>query len=179
MLILMGPFLDERHACVESGHIDIDSNSFQYDDFFRYLMAAVESRLAATQTEILIQPSTRDVHHPYPFPQPAFENHWTRIKCVNNPQKVVVNGVTIQMLNADVFSDMEIAMISKPKGNYPELTVRALLEQKSLYPIFPTTSGTFPVEHKYREAFALKEQPDIVLVSSVSPCFVCVRLRTP
>jgi len=170
----MGPFLDERHKVVESGNISLNENSFQYDAFFRHLMAAIESRLSMVSTEILIQPSLKDVHHPYPFPQPPFPNKFSRIRYLSNPQKIVLNGIIIQLLNADIFTDMEMAMISRPKGDIQELTIKALLEQKSLYPIFPPISNDFPVEYKHRKVFELNEQPDILLVQSMQPCFIYV-----
>lgn len=174
----MGPFLDERHKVIENGNIELQGYSYQYDDLFKYLMSAIESRLSTTQTEILIQPSIRDVHHPYPFPQPAFENQFPRIHCLTNPQKIILNGVTIQILNIDLIKDMEYALVSRPKADSPEqslkLCIDALLEQKSLYPIFPPPSNDLPVEYKYRKAFGLTEQPDILITHSSRPCFLYV-----
>ena len=77
------------------------------------------------------------------------------------------------ILNAYVFSDMENGMVAKPKVTY-EYIMQSILEQGSLYPIFPSTSPDFPVEYKYEERLALKSIPDVLIVQSTQPCFIHV-----
>ena len=152
-----------------------------------------------------MQPSVRDVHHPFPFPQPAFEiakqekaksepkpirlldiagemrdvpefeNHPSEVLSVSNPQHISLNDISISLLNADIFADMETSMCLKPKGTpNEEYIVQSMMEQRSLYPIFPSPSVDFPVEFKCSEAFSLQSIPDILLVPSSTPCFVKV-----
>ncbi len=114
------------------------------------------------------------MYHPYPFPQPAFASASKRVSMMSNPQKLLVNGLVIEVLNADVFSDMESCMVPAPKGSLDQ-TIQAMLEQKSLYPIFPPASADFPVEYHHEDHFLLNDIPDILLVQSTQPCFVHVR----
>ena len=174
VLILMGPFVDERHKTIESGNVKLHDYCLQYSDLFKSLLTAINSAVNGTHTKVLLQPSVRDVNHPYPFPQPAFETEGGNVQGISNPQRISVNGTVIQVLNADVFSDMDTYMVSKPKGNTQELVTKSLLEQGSLYPIFPSGSIDFPVDYKYESHFALSDQPDILIVQSTQPCFVYV-----
>ena len=94
---------------------------------------------------------------------------------VSNPQRISVNGVIIELLGADLFTDMENAMISRPKGaGTQDLIIQSMLEQGSLYPVFPPATSDFPIEYKYEDQFLLDDVPDVLLVQSTQPCFVKV-----
>ena len=41
LLILMGPFVDEKHKKIESGNVKIADCYLQYEDLFQMLMNAV------------------------------------------------------------------------------------------------------------------------------------------
>lgn len=46
LLVLMGPFIDERHKIVESGNLKVETYDLQYSDLFASMVTAIESALS-------------------------------------------------------------------------------------------------------------------------------------
>jgi len=178
VLILLGPFIDEKHKMVQDGSLQLLDHYLEYSELFESCVSAIHSFVKGLKTRVFLQPSIRDIHFSYPFPQPAFEikkEYSTNICGISNPQKLLINDVEIQILGADIFNDMmESTMVSKPKGNTQESVVKSVFEQASLYPIFPVASVEFPVDYKFESKFAMNSQPDILIVQSSQPCFAYV-----
>jgi hypothetical protein len=183
MLVLLGPFVDERNKVVERGYMSLDKHVLTYEQLFELLLTTIAEAVQVThnlltpqdiQTKVLIIPSVRDVHHPYPFPQPCF-NLQGSIQTGANPQRLMVNDISITLLNADVFSDIESTTVSNLKGAaLHDGVVQSLLEHRSLYPVFPPPTSDFPVEYKYEQKFLLETAPDILITPSTHACFVHV-----
>ena len=81
-LILMGPFLDVANQAIESGDISFKNPTSQtihfmdYDELFHTLLSYVQSELEADKlsTKVVLVPSHKEVHHPYPMPCPPFKD---------------------------------------------------------------------------------------------------------
>lgn len=107
--------------------------------------------------------------------EPMLDVYKSEVLGISNPQQISINDITMNLLNADIFADMEATMVIKPKGtSSQDSVIQSLLEQHSMYPIFPSPTAEFPIEYKYEEEFSMNAIPDIMCVQSTAPCFAKV-----
>lgn len=91
VLILMGPFLDERHPLIASSSIEAT-----FEDIFadRVAQTLIQFAEAHAKTRIVLVPSTYDVFHPFPvFPQAPFKmsDYFSRFKTKANSSALQVS----------------------------------------------------------------------------------------
>ena len=67
LVILMGPFLDEKHPLVSSGRV-----TRSFPRLYRQQVEPLLYKIETNCRRLLLVPSTRDVHHKPVFPQPPF-----------------------------------------------------------------------------------------------------------
>ena len=150
-------------------------------------MNFIHNKLGAKhQTKIVMVPSTNEISHIYPLPQPplserAFMN--TKMRKDNsipvltsNPATFEVNDVSVGIINTDVIKDMCINMCIKnppadqqqqQAANKPkiELVLQSILQQRSFYPLYPGSLVT-PIEWEQYKGMMFSKTPDILITPS-------------
>ncbi|RQX75094.1 DNA polymerase epsilon subunit B protein [Toxoplasma gondii CAST] len=165
ILILFGPIvpasalisLSVSSPAAVAGLPDVD---WTYTAFFRQ----VASRLAGTRTRVFVVPSTADVAHPHPLPQPPYSSDLVssdpfiglpasarqQISFLPNPCFLYVNELRLLVTAEDPL--MEIgAQVAYPSciGSHQDLIAAccsSLLRQRTLFP--SGASSTLPVDPK-------------------------------
>lgn len=77
-----------------------------------------------------------------------------------------MNDLKVGLVNTDIIKDLCSSMY--PKNMEPpkiDLSLKALLEQRSFYPLYPGNVET-PIEFEQIEKFYITEQPDLLITSS-------------
>lgn len=67
----MGPFLDFNNKIISSGVLKEGKAIITYNKFFKMLIQKFTLSLNY-KPKIIIQPSCKDIHHPYAIPQRSF-----------------------------------------------------------------------------------------------------------
>lgn len=73
-LILLGPFLDQLHSDIYSGEVYYEDQQtsekvfVDYDELFTHLITTITKELEPFGTQIMLVPSSKDVHHISPLP---------------------------------------------------------------------------------------------------------------
>ena len=116
-------------------------------------MKFLKSELAGKKTKIVLVPSTREINHIYPLPQPAYvaqkNDDFIRI---GNPQTFMINDITFGILNSDAKID---------------IALKSILEQRTFYPVYPSNPAS-PIEWaQYRNMmFPDGITPDVLIIPS-------------
>src|SRR5262249_55989235 len=86
----IGPFVEAENKVLGSGDIGAT-----YEDFFAQRMQSIfRSSEDLSNTQLMIVPSLRDIHHIYPLPQPPFE--------LTNKAKVIA---VVILINTSALTD--------------------------------------------------------------------------
>ena len=124
------------------------------------------------KTKVILVPSHKDIHHFEPLPQAPFAQNFIPTSVfpsflsVSNPCLVQMNELKVGLVNTDIIKDLCSSMY--PKNMEPpkiDLSLKALLEQRSFYPLFPGNSDV-PIEYEQIEKLFITEQPDLLITSS-------------
>ena len=85
-MILCGPFVDSKQSLIDQ----CETDGLSYEEIFNKLIKTLEELLQdLPMTQVILQPSTRDVHHKFIFPTPEFKIEVSpRIVCVPDPAMV-------------------------------------------------------------------------------------------
>lgn len=191
-LLLCGPFVNQNHEDIASGDLryrDPDTGAlkfFSYDELFTQIMNYIESQLSGSRhTKVIIVPSTSEVSHMYPMPQPPLEGkqfQFTKMKLGNhmpvltsNPSVIQINDVSVGIVNTDVIKDMCINTCVKNPAAEPgaqpqnrpkiDLVLQSILQQRSFYPLYPAGAGA-PIEWEQYKALMFEQTPDILITPS-------------
>jgi len=134
-------------------------------------------------TKIIIVPSTNEITHIYPLPQPPMsEKSFSSIKNNNmpylssNPATFTLNDISVGIINTDIIKDMCINMCIKTppvdsdqsaQPNKPkiEIVLQSILQQKSFYPLYPGSLAT-PIEWEQYHGLMFEKTPDILIAPS-------------
>lgn len=79
---------------------------------------------------------------------------------------IQLNDIKIGLVNTDIVKDLCTSMY--PKNMEPpkiDLSLKALLEQRSFYPLYPGNLET-PIEYEQIEKLYITEMPDLLITSS-------------
>ena len=89
LVILCGPFVDSKQSQID----ECNTNGESFDDIFNRLLKMLNDLLQdLTGTQIILQPSTRDVHHRFIYPTPEFKIDSPRIMSVPDPAILNIDG---------------------------------------------------------------------------------------
>ena len=127
VLILLGPFLDAKnHILFESEICYKDPSTEEivyltYEELNNQLMKYLRTELEKMNCEVILVPSTRDIHFLNPLPQPAYKtatnaqqaNTEKRITRMTNPSVFKVNDIVVGILNAEIIKETCFSMESK------------------------------------------------------------------
>uniref|UniRef100_A0A2C9UTU0 DNA polymerase alpha subunit B n=1 Tax=Manihot esculenta TaxID=3983 RepID=A0A2C9UTU0_MANES len=122
LLILLGPFVDSEHPEIKKGTVDRSFDEIFHMEILRRLQDYVE--YSGPEAQVLIVPSTRDAHHDFVFPQPAFEIHPPSLKhqitSLRNPGVFSANQVRVGCCTADILRQLSGEELSRnPKDGTP------------------------------------------------------------
>jgi len=91
---------------------------------FKLLMKYIRDELDAdkdSKTKVVLIPSHKEVHHPYPLPCPAFREgnlpKGFEPVMLGNPTIFRINDISFGVLNADAIKDVCLNMIVKNKDD--------------------------------------------------------------
>jgi DNA polymerase alpha subunit B len=160
-IILMGPFLDMANVDISNGDLFFDnrdnSKTFvSHEELFKDLVNTIQKELQGVTTSVIFVPSHKDVHHFEPLPQaPYLQNyfptpersHPTSFMVAPNPSMIYLNEIKVGVINTDIVKDLCTSML--PVNMTPpkiDLSLRALLEQRMYYPLYPGNPET-PIEY--------------------------------
>ena len=191
-LLLCGPFVNQNHEDIASGDLrcrDPETGALRflsYDELFTQIMNYIDSQLKGSKhTKVVLVPSTSEVNHMYPMPQPplgikSFDK--TKMRAgdkmpvlTSNPTMIQLNDVSVGIVNTDVIKDMCInTCVKNPapeQGKAPQsrpkidLVLQSILQQRSFYPLYPAGAGA-PIEWEQYKGLMFDQTPDILITPS-------------
>ncbi|KNE66273.1 hypothetical protein AMAG_10506 [Allomyces macrogynus ATCC 38327] len=171
VVLLLGPFVDDRHPLLARGDIDVFPDDLFHDRVLDPLVVAAEGI-----SKLVMVPSVHDLHHEYvTFPQPPLP---------------APNGVSVRML-PNPGSSRGTSWSSRSgratrcfdgarRGNWPRRppgegetmnrvarAARNVLEQRSFYPLNPPPENTAPVDLARAAQLELQVTPDLLILPSL------------
>lgn len=161
-LVLVGPFVDEQHPLLAAGDLNVTYQELYERNVVARLSEFVETQMEENErngtkvTQVVMIPSTRDVHHTPVYPQPALpslcgvvpEHVLPFIHLAHNPASVRVGGVRVAAGSVDtlmLLGAQELARIPPPPAGQPKpdrmmRLASHLLQQRHMLPLFPAPS---------------------------------------
>ncbi|KAF7729841.1 DNA-directed DNA polymerase alpha subunit pol12 [Apophysomyces ossiformis] len=167
VVLLLGPFISETHPMIATGAITTSP-----EDIFKEEVIARLATLAkeSPTTRILLVPHANDVIHEYPmFPQPPLKRSLLvdGIESLSNPASIEINGSAFTISNIDAIFSLSCEEIAKSRIKSDRLARLAqhLLQQQSLYPLFPPAIGD-SIDAERMPDIQIPFAPDILIVPS-------------
>ncbi|KAL3154503.1 hypothetical protein ABBQ32_013965 [Trebouxia sp. C0010 RCD-2024] len=170
VLLLLGPFVDAEHPLVQAGTLQ-DS----FDDIFAaQVIEKIDSFLdrAGAHSQVVLVPSTRDIHHHAVFPQPPLpmdsisSRHPQAFTCLPNPAIFCCNEVAVGVVTSDVVKHLSGQEVQRgPPGDRLPNLAGHLLGQQSFYPMYPPAAGAL-LDSNLAGKLHLPVSPDILLLPS-------------
>ncbi|KAL4080954.1 DNA polymerase alpha/epsilon subunit B-domain-containing protein [Scleroderma citrinum] len=189
VLLLIGPFVNADHTRIAGG----DTDETPKEIYNRHFCGALQDFLLHSPgSKVLLVPSVRDLISDHAvFPQCAIDaglcNNVPQIRCLPNPCRFSVNGVSFGVSSVDVLFHLrreeffrrmqetdpvapDVAPVTDPMANL----ARTVLQQRSFYPIFPVpldVSHEVNLDVTHSEGLMLTETeddcaPDVLVLSS-------------
>ncbi|OUM67965.1 hypothetical protein PIROE2DRAFT_26944, partial [Piromyces sp. E2] len=209
VLILMGPFVDDRHPFIMNGVDDeadgtADKENFPLpEDIFKYYITPKINQFyqSSPHSTIILIPSLNDIlSESLCFPQPPLDSNivsllglpsdLNRLKCFPNPVQFQINDIVFAVSNNDIISHMYNEEFYRPAhssglgspfkgstgpGHRPmdriSRLTRHLLQQHSLYPLFPPALNEANINYEHSKGFHLTLKPDILILNSTVRLF--------
>jgi DNA polymerase alpha subunit B len=179
VLLLCGPFVSQNHEDVSSGDLRYRDPTtghlkfMDYEGLFKEIMNYIWQGLGPeSKTQVVIIPSTNEIIHTYPLPQPAMTANFGKLQVLRatNPAFIQLNDVSVGVINTDVIKDMCLNTCIKNPPNQEakpkiDLVLQSMLQQRSFYPLYPGSPNT-PIEWDQWNALAMPETPDILIAPS-------------
>jgi DNA polymerase alpha subunit B len=104
-----------------------------------------------------------------PRSSPAAKPSTVKVHCVGNPSLITINEIVLGISSSDVMMNIgkeEIAQASA-SSNRLERLVDHLLQQQSMYPLYPATGpDSPPVDLRFSDKLRLPVSPDVMIVPS-------------
>ncbi|KAF5746492.1 putative alpha DNA polymerase [Tripterygium wilfordii] len=181
LLILLGPFVDSEHPEIKKGTTDRTFDEIFQLEILRRLQDHVE--YMGSDIHVILVPSTRDAHHDFVFPQPAFDIHPPDLKhqltCLTNPSKFEANQVKVACCTTDILKHLSGEEMSRttsdgaPSDRMSRLASH-ILSQCSFYPLYPPAEEV-PMDFSLApEALNIGSVPDILILPSDMKFFLKV-----
>lgn len=166
VVILSGPFVDSKQAQIDQ----VQTGSQSFDEIFQNLIKMLEDLLKdLPNTQIILQPSIRDVHHRFIYPTPEFTiAESPGIMTVSDPALVNIDGLIFGLTSTDILFHLGKEEISYPprSGDRIRRLVNHLIHQRSFYPLYPP-SEEMNIDYEQLETLGqLDVQPDVLVLPS-------------
>lgn len=93
LVMLIGPFMDDRHPIIQSGQV-VETFNQIYEQQVESVLLQFEQLCG----RLVIIPSIRDVHHPPIFPQPPFhQGRLQNASMLSNPTAFVFSSTSSKL----------------------------------------------------------------------------------
>ena len=191
VVVLNGPFVSANHPIVKTGDVSQDLGDerveFSFEDLFKLAVSEpirgwIEDN-PDVHTTIVLSPSTDDAFHNFVFPQPALKRSlftWPeegvdlvkdkRVMLLSNPGMFKVGEVLVSTGSTDVLHHVLTEETSREtkvvRVGRMARGVRSMIQQRSMYPLFPAHEGT-PLDLAHLSKAAFNDRtPDLILLRS-------------
>lgn len=166
VVILCGPFVDSKQSLIDQ----CETDGLSYEEIFNKLIKTLEELLQdLPMTQVILQPSTRDVHHKFIFPTPEFKIEVSpRIVCVPDPAMISIDGVIFGVTSTDILFHLGKEEICYPprSGDRIRRLATHLLQQRSFYPLYPQ-SEEMNIDFEQLELLGqIEVQPHVLITPS-------------
>ncbi|KAJ1503744.1 DNA-directed DNA polymerase alpha subunit pol12 [Coelomomyces lativittatus] len=158
VLILFGPFIDDRHPLIQRGQLDSS-----FDELFRTYFL---NPLLSFSFPIILVPHLHDAFHEYlTFPQPPFEFNTlpSHLLCVSNPVQLCINECVIALISKDILMDMSKSIFQLQPTDRVQFCGTQVLQQRCIYPLFPPPENEGSIDVTKWTSMAFQVSPDLVL----------------
>lgn len=174
VLILLGPFLENTHEGILTGQL-----TQTFDSFFEELIENIMVSLQHLDTRVVIVSNLKDAHHHPVYPTPPYRTreNYNKLTFVSDPSVIEIDGLVMAITTADILFHMSNYELhydkeSIIKSGRMERLISHLLNQKSLYPLYPPRKE-LNVDHVLLEQFGtLENKPHILVLPSNLKNFV-------
>ena len=128
-MILSGPFISQQHEDILSGDLRYRDpsngqlNFLDYDELLEHITNYIYTNRVNKEMDVIIVPSTSEISHIYPMPQPPMERdffrktNWSRsldkLHLASNPSIFMLNDVSVGFVNTDIIKDLCSRLCSK------------------------------------------------------------------
>lgn len=183
VLILMGPFVDEKHPLIASGRAQQT-----FPALFGSVMEKIQEFCGTNipNTKLVIAPSLNDVSHRSVLPQTAFRRsaepdgrstdfHFRdEVARVPNPCVLRVNDLDFGLTSVDVINALDQNSIVTGTNNADRYTayVSFVLNQQSFFPIWPPPDDVHIDMNHAERGLTLPSLPDALLFASTHHPFI-------
>jgi len=165
VVVLMGPFTDSENPLIKKGEIDVSWN-----ELFEHLLSAFLEFVDVDGVQIVVLPSTKDVHHFSAFPQHRYRwrsRERANVHFVPNPAELRLNNVRMGLCSVDLLFDLiKIGSTKNIKDRLLSLMTHCI-DQQSFYPLHPP-SRALRVRMDYNEhrSLYIHDKLDLLIMPS-------------
>ena len=197
-LILSGPFISQNHEDITAGDLRYrdaatgELKFMDYDELLEHIVNYIYTNRADKSMDVILVPSTSEITHTYPMPQPPMEQQffkqtaWNKtldkLHLASNPSVFMLNDISVGFVNTDIIRDLCTRLCIKNPAQEPQmmdqnqsiipkqkpkidLALQAILEQKSFYPLYPGNQFQ-PIEWEQFAGLMFDHPPDILITPS-------------
>lgn len=161
---MTGPFVDAKHPIIDS----CDTNK-PFAEYFEDVKNMIKDAIEDTKVQVIMIPSSRDVHHHYIYPTPPLtQSSSDQIHMFSDPCMINIEGVVFGITATDVLFHLGKEEISFPQksGDRLRRLTSHLLHQRSFYPLYPP-NDEMNVDYEKFESFAqMPVQPHVLILPS-------------
>merc|ERR1740123_559975 len=178
IVLLMGPFTDSDNEMIRKNDLQCTLH-----ELFEHLLSAFISFVGSEHLDkIMLVPSTRDVHHFSPFPQPkyalnALSENESNILLMNNPTQFSVNNVSFGVCSADFLWDACKMGLTKNINDRLLSMMSHCIEQRNFYPLQPADSA-LRMDYNHCNALHIRNELDLLIMPSKLKQFAKVYAET-
>ncbi|CAF0769297.1 unnamed protein product [Didymodactylos carnosus] len=160
VLILLGPFVDERSSYVQK------LTDKTYDEIFHSII----NEIKRTCLNVVLIPSVRDIHHDSVYPCYPFQtiDQNSKIMYAPEPCLLSINGLQCAITSTDVLFHLCSEEISSNPVNSDRMSrlTKHLLQQRLFYPLCPPHES-ISIEYGYAMDYAsIPFMPHILITTS-------------
>lgn len=132
VLILSGPFVSQNHEDILAGDLryrDMNTgelNFMDYDELLEHIMNYIYTNRVDKDIEVVLVPSTSEISHIYPLPQPPMardffrQSAWAKsldkLHLASNPSVFMLNDISVGFVNTDIVRDLCTRLCIKSPG---------------------------------------------------------------
>ncbi|KAI9204070.1 DNA polymerase alpha/epsilon subunit B-domain-containing protein [Polychytrium aggregatum] len=183
VVLLLGPFVDDRHPMIENGNTDLTPDEIFASQVSTRIRRIVEAPRKGIR--VVMVPSTHDAYIEWcVFPQPplgsgvsAAEIHYRRaaldlpesVLLFPNPVQFSINEITFAISTCDILLHLSSEEVSRvARGQISDRMSRLfghVLTQRSLYPLLPPSHNE-GINYARSSELELQARPDVMILSS-------------